>query len=189
MSATADPEKDLGHVRRESEVERPASRDSTRSEDDDDDEDGSPRRRDDDSDNEKAKAAAAAEACPNDLVPAATVGEPSGNAAFACDQECCSPTRARSRASSSRSRVAAIVPRSRRRGLFAALALIPEVERPYEYKRSTKWAITAVISLATAAAPMGSSIFYRAFSLPLPQLSPSPTQSNLVDWSPASKCE
>ncbi|KAK4104300.1 hypothetical protein N658DRAFT_420574 [Parathielavia hyrcaniae] len=56
---------------------------------------------------------------------------------------------------------AAIVPRSQRRGLLGRLTLIPEVERPYEYKNSTKWMITAVVALAAAAAPMGSGIFLR----------------------------
>lgn len=67
-----------------------------------------------------------------------------------------------SRASSRQSRALAVVPRSKRRGLFARVAIIPEVECPYDYKGSTKWTITAIIGLAGAAAPFGSSIFYRA---------------------------
>ncbi|KAL7821230.1 MFS general substrate transporter [Trichoderma aethiopicum] len=70
--------------------------------------------------------------------------------------------RSRSRASTTRSRTLTIVPRSQRRGVLARLALVPEVERPYEYKNSTKWGITLTIALATAAAPLGSSIFYPA---------------------------
>ncbi|KAJ4306122.1 hypothetical protein N0V88_000918 [Collariella sp. IMI 366227] len=54
-----------------------------------------------------------------------------------------------------------VVPRAERRGLLARLALIPEVEKPYEYKNSTKWMITAIVALAAAAAPMGSGIFLR----------------------------
>ncbi|OAA42177.1 Major facilitator superfamily domain, general substrate transporter [Metarhizium rileyi] len=67
-----------------------------------------------------------------------------------------------SRASTTRSKAVTIVPLSERRGLFARLAITPEVERPYEYRNSTKWGITATIALATLAAPMGSSIFYPA---------------------------
>lgn len=72
-----------------------------------------------------------------------------------------------SRTSSRQSRALVIVPRSKRRGLFAQVSIMPEVERPYDYKNSTKWTITAIIGLAGAAAPFGSSIFYRA-SAPLP---------------------
>ena len=53
------------------------------------------------------------------------------------------------------------VPRAQRRGILGRFALIPEVERPYEYKARTKWIITAVVALAAAAAPMGSGIFLR----------------------------
>lgn len=74
-----------------------------------------------------------------------------------------STRRAQSRASSNRSRALVIIPRSKRRGLFASLALVPEAESPYEYKNSTKWFITFVIALATAAAPLGSTVFYREF--------------------------
>ncbi|KAL6880822.1 major facilitator superfamily domain-containing protein [Trichoderma novae-zelandiae] len=70
--------------------------------------------------------------------------------------------RSRSRASSTRSRALTVVPRSQRRGVLARLTVVPEVERPYDYKKSTKWGITLTIALATAAAPLGSSIFYPA---------------------------
>jgi hypothetical protein len=69
--------------------------------------------------------------------------------------------RSRSRASTTRSRTVNIVPRSERRGLLGRLSVVPEVECPYDYKNSTKWGITLTIALATAAAPLGSSIFYR----------------------------
>lgn len=73
-------------------------------------------------------------------------------------------TRAQSiRPSSFAGTTAVVVPRSQRRGLFGRLTLIPEVERPYEYKTSTKWVITAIVALAAAGAPMGSSIFMREF--------------------------
>lgn len=66
-----------------------------------------------------------------------------------------------SRVSSTFSRTTAIVPRGKRRGLLARLAIIPEIERPYDYKNKTKWIITATVALAAIAAPLGSAIFYR----------------------------
>ena len=75
------------------------------------------------------------------------------------------PVRPRSsRASSVFSRTQSVVPRSERRGIFGRFAIIPEVDRPYEYTDKTKWAITAIIALAAAAAPLGSGIFYRTFA-------------------------
>ena len=66
-----------------------------------------------------------------------------------------------SRASSIFSRTRSVVPRGQRRGLFGRFAVIPEIERPVEYTTKTKWAITAIIAVAAAAAPMGAGIFYR----------------------------
>jgi hypothetical protein len=82
------------------------------------------------------------------------------------DHEDSPPTRpSASRASSIFSRGgAAIIPRTLRRGLFGRVTVIPEIERPYDYTPKTKWAITAIVALAAAAAPMGSGIFYRMFS-------------------------
>lgn len=100
----------------------------------------------------------------NDLVPAATVGEPSGEGIYACESGCppCrTRSRSRSRGASSTRRVPVVVPRARRRGLLGRFGVIPEVERPYDYRNRTKWAITAAVSFASAGAPMGSSIFYR----------------------------
>lgn len=71
--------------------------------------------------------------------------------------------RTTSRSSSTRPGPLVIVPRHKRRGLFARFAIVPEVEQPYDYKNSTKWGITLTVSIATAAAPLGSSIFYRKF--------------------------
>lgn len=72
------------------------------------------------------------------------------------------PSRTKSRSSSLRSRPLTIVPQSKRRGLLGRFAfIIPEVERPYEYKNNTKWFITFVVAIAAAAAPMGSAIFLR----------------------------
>ncbi|KAF7530454.1 hypothetical protein G7054_g9570 [Neopestalotiopsis clavispora] len=70
--------------------------------------------------------------------------------------------RGTSRASSTRSRALSIVPRAKRRGLFGRLAVLPEVHRPYDYSRRTKWTITFIVAIAAAAAPMGSAIFYPA---------------------------
>ncbi len=67
----------------------------------------------------------------------------------------------KSKSSSVRSRALTIVPRAKRRGLLARLTVIPEVERPYEYKSSTKWFITFQVAIAAAAAPMGSAILLR----------------------------
>lgn len=53
------------------------------------------------------------------------------------------------------------VPRSQRRGLFGRFTIIPEVEHPYSYRRSTKWFITAIVALAAIAGPMASAILMR----------------------------
>ena len=71
-----------------------------------------------------------------------------------------------SRTTTAQSRALIIVPRSKRRGLFARFSLVPEVERPYDYKNSTKWFITLMVALAGAAAPFGSSVFYRMAAIP-----------------------
>jgi hypothetical protein len=76
--------------------------------------------------------------------------------------------RSKSRSSSVRSRPLSIIPRSKRRGLLGRFAIIPEVERPHDYGNGTKWAITAIVAFAAAAAPVGSAIFYRGFSLSYP---------------------
>jgi hypothetical protein len=77
--------------------------------------------------------------------------------------------RAKSKSSSTRSRPLIEVPRSERRGLLAKLTLVPEVEKPYNYKRSTKWFITFLVALAAAAAPTGSAILLRKVSPLLPK--------------------
>lgn len=53
------------------------------------------------------------------------------------------------------------VPRSQRRGLFARLTILAEVENPKHYSRRVKWYITFVIALAAVAAPLGSTIIFR----------------------------
>jgi len=75
------------------------------------------------------------------------------------------PRNPKSRSSSLRSRSLTVVPRSKRRGLLGRLSIIPEVERPYDYRNKTKWLITMIVALAAAAAPLGSAIFYREFTL------------------------
>lgn len=74
--------------------------------------------------------------------------------------------RTQSRSSSTRSRPLIAVPRSERRGLLARFTFLPEVEKPYNYKRSTKWFITFLVAIAAAAAPIGSAILLRKFSHP-----------------------
>ncbi|RDW91362.1 MFS general substrate transporter-64 [Coleophoma crateriformis] len=78
-----------------------------------------------------------------------------------------SPSHAKTIDSSVHSSQSNVVPRSQRRGLLGRFTIIPEVERPYEYDRKTKWTITLLVALAAAAGPMGSAIFYPA----LPELS------------------
>ncbi|KAG8158666.1 hypothetical protein KVR01_011788 [Diaporthe batatas] len=73
-------------------------------------------------------------------------------------------SRPHSWASSARSRPLVVVPRKERRGLFAQLALIPEVERPYDYTRKTKWMVTFIVAAAACTAPLGSSILYPALA-------------------------
>lgn len=82
----------------------------------------------------------------------------------AIPEETAEPQRSKSKSSSVRSRPLSIIPRSKRRGLLARFTIIPEVERPYDYKRSTKWLITLQVALAAAAAPMGSAILLRKYS-------------------------
>ncbi|KAK1593164.1 major facilitator superfamily transporter [Colletotrichum navitas] len=89
------------------------------------------------------------------------------------------PVRPRSRASSTRSRALSVVPRSKRRGLFAQLAAIPEVDNPVSYHAKTKWTITLIVALAAAVSPMGSSIFYPALPEMAKEFGVSPTITNL----------
>lgn len=52
-------------------------------------------------------------------------------------------------------------PLSERRGVFPRLCVIPEVDEPKHYARRTKWTITAVVAVASIAAPIGSNILLR----------------------------
>ncbi|KAF3761117.1 MFS general substrate transporter [Cryphonectria parasitica EP155] len=89
-------------------------------------------------------------------------------------------SRTHSRASSTRSRPLVIVPRAKRRGLFATLVLIPEVERPYDYSRKTKWTITAIVALVAAGGPIGSNLMYPALGDIARDLNTSETMVNLT---------
>lgn len=95
-----------------------------------------------------------------DAIEPVTLGEPLGH----IDTRK-SAKRSCSRASSARSRPLSIVPRSKRRGLFGSLTLVPEIAYPPDYKNSTKWGLTFIIALATAAAPLGSTVVYRKLYL------------------------
>ncbi|KAF2008068.1 MFS general substrate transporter [Amniculicola lignicola CBS 123094] len=53
---------------------------------------------------------------------------------------------------------AIVVERRKRRGLFASLSMIPEVENPYHYARKTKWLLTIIVAFCGMAGPMGSAI-------------------------------
>lgn len=87
----------------------------------------------------------------------------SHSSAGSIDPDPVSPEHAPSKSvpSSVRSRATTIIPRSKMRGLLARFAIIPEVARPQEYNKNTKWLITLLVALAGAAAPMGSAIFFR----------------------------
>ncbi|KAJ4163197.1 hypothetical protein LMH87_004940 [Akanthomyces muscarius] len=89
-------------------------------------------------------------------------------------------SRTQSRASSTRARPAVIVPRSDRRGLLSRFTILPEVVNPYDYARGTKWGITATIAVATAAAPLGSSIFYPALNTISEEFHTTSTITNLA---------
>ena len=60
------------------------------------------------------------------------------------------------------------VPRSERRGSLARFAVVAEVTNPYHYKNSKKWFITFTVAVAAAAAPVGSAIILRTFSIATP---------------------
>lgn len=54
-----------------------------------------------------------------------------------------------------------VVPRSERRGPFAQFTWVLEAKNPKAYPRRIKWCITYIVAVAAAAAPMGSTIFFR----------------------------
>lgn len=105
----------------------------------------------------------------------------SGDEGSDAEPETAANPRPTSRASSARSRALTVVPVSKRRGLFARFAvLIPEVYRPYDYSRKTKWIITSIVALAGSTAPMGSGILYPALPEVAVDLQTSPNIANLT---------
>ncbi|PKS07618.1 hypothetical protein jhhlp_006224 [Lomentospora prolificans] len=87
--------------------------------------------------------------------------------------------RVSTRSSSTHSRPVSIIPRFKRRGLLGSLTIVPEVDRPYDYSRNTKWMLTCVVSLAGAVAPFGSSIFYPALGIMSEEFHTTQTITNL----------
>ncbi|KAH0830783.1 hypothetical protein AYO21_10017 [Fonsecaea monophora] len=71
------------------------------------------------------------------------------------------------------------IPRLARRGLFASLTLLAEVDDPYLYPKSRKWFITFVVAFAAAATSLGSAIIYPALADTARDLHASPTVTNL----------
>ncbi|KXS97355.1 hypothetical protein AC578_10727 [Pseudocercospora eumusae] len=71
------------------------------------------------------------------------------------------------------------VPRNKRRGLLAHFCLMDEVTNPYNYTRPQKWTVTFIVSLAGAAAPMGSSIILPALVSITHDFSSTPSTANL----------
>ncbi|KAH7011600.1 major facilitator superfamily domain-containing protein [Ilyonectria destructans] len=111
----------------------------------------------------------------HEIQPVVTFGEPLGN----IETKSVHRSRTQSRASSTRSRALTIIPRSKRRGLLGSLTLVPEVSNPYDYKRSTKWGLVCIIALATAAAPLGSTVVYPALPVLAKEFHASETITNL----------
>ncbi|RVX74858.1 hypothetical protein B0A52_01135 [Exophiala mesophila] len=73
-----------------------------------------------------------------------------------------------------------IVPRSKRRGLFARFTLIAEVTNPYDYSNNLKWFITFIVSVAGAAAPVGSAILLPALTQVEQDLDATPAITNMA---------
>lgn len=73
-----------------------------------------------------------------------------------------------------------IVSRRKRRGLFSHLTIVPEVEDPYQYPRSTKWFITFIIGCAAMASPIGSAIIMPCLTPISKDFGVSPTVTNLA---------
>ena len=82
-------------------------------------------------------------------------------ASYLEDPEAHAPSLTASQTAAASFRGPKVVPPSERRGWFARLVLIPEVEEPKDYERSTKWIITFVIAMGGVASPFGSSIIFR----------------------------
>lgn len=72
------------------------------------------------------------------------------------------------------------VDRKQRRGWFSTFALIPEVTNPYDYKDSTKWFITFIVSISGACAPVGSGIIFPTLEQVTKDLNSTPVITNLT---------
>lgn len=79
------------------------------------------------------------------------------------------------------------IPRSRRRGLFARFAVVPEITEPTHYSTKTKWIVTFVVSIAAAAAPVGSAIIFRKFFREIPKKKPNTQQPFWTELSKISR--
>ena len=55
------------------------------------------------------------------------------------------------------------VPRNKRRGMFAQLALVPEIEDPRGYGKFIKYLITTLVGAAGSTGPMAGTILFRKF--------------------------
>ncbi len=55
------------------------------------------------------------------------------------------------------------VPRSQRRGILGSIAIVPEINNPFEYSNGKKWLFTAIVALAGTTSSTGSSILYRKY--------------------------
>ncbi|EOA85518.1 uncharacterized protein SETTUDRAFT_155053 [Exserohilum turcica Et28A] len=69
--------------------------------------------------------------------------------------------------------------KAQRRGLWANLSIIPEVEEPSKYSAGKKWAMTIIVALAAATSSTGSAIFYPALRPVADDLHTSQTVINL----------
>ncbi|EME82589.1 uncharacterized protein MYCFIDRAFT_187941 [Pseudocercospora fijiensis CIRAD86] len=75
--------------------------------------------------------------------------------------------------------IAIPIPRPSRRGLLSKFCCMDEVTNPYALPRKKKWTITAIVALAGAAAPMGSSIVLPALQQITHDFSSTATTANL----------
>ncbi|WPB08194.1 uncharacterized protein RHO25_012858 [Cercospora beticola] len=71
------------------------------------------------------------------------------------------------------------VPRGERRGLWANLSIVSEVEKPSEYKNGTKWMMTVILAFAAGTSSTGAAIFYPALRPVAEDLDTSPSVVNL----------
>ncbi|KAG0127459.1 major facilitator superfamily domain-containing protein [Tuber indicum] len=72
-----------------------------------------------------------------------------------------------------------IVPRSRRRGMFGQLALVPEIEDARDYGKFIKYLITILVAAAGSTATMASTILFPALSEVSEKLNSTQVMANL----------